>query len=311
MIKLEGIEAFVVIAEAGSISEAARRLGLSKSVVSERLAELERSLGARLVQRTTRKMSLTEDGLAFVERGRCILRDTLDATAEIAERRGALVGPLRISGPVSFGSLHLGPAIYSFLGQHPGIELTLDVDDRFVDIASDGYDAVIRHGPIGESQLIVKKLVSSRRVLVASPAYLAAHGTPRSLTELEGHRAILYTNRANDWRFMGPKGWKAVRPRVALRVNNGLIMRDAALAGLGVTLLATFVIGSELRSGALKVVDVGLEAEGAEICIAYPPQRVVSAKIRALTEWLRGAFGNPPYWEIGLQLRNQNVPHSR
>jgi DNA-binding transcriptional LysR family regulator len=166
-------------------------------VVSERLAELERSLGARLVQRTTRKMSLTEDGLAFLDRGRRILRDTLDATAEIAERRGALVGPLRISGPVSFGSLHLGPAIYSFLGQNPGIKLTPDVDDRFVDIASDGYDAVIRHGPISDGRLIVKKLVSSRRMLVASPAYLAAHGAPHSLAELEEQRAILHANRPN------------------------------------------------------------------------------------------------------------------
>src|SRR5262245_29647484 len=163
MLKLESIEAFVTIAEAGSISEAARRLSLSKSVVSERLAELERSLAARLVQRTTRKMSLSEDGLAFLERSRRILREASEAKAELAARRGALVGPLRLSAPVSFGILHLGPALYRFLDANPGIELSLDLEDRFVDVEADGYDAVVRHGPVRDSRLIAKRLASSAR----------------------------------------------------------------------------------------------------------------------------------------------------
>ena len=303
MMKLDGVAAFVAVAEAGSISEAARRLGLSKSVVSERLVELERSLGARLVQRTTRKMSLTEDGLAFLERGRRIVRETVEAAAEMAERRGTLAGPLRISGPVSFGSLHLGPALYPFLRDNPGIELTLHLEDRFVDVAADGYDAVVRHGPILDNRLIAKRLAPSRRVLVASPAYLAAHAEPRSLTDLEGRSAILYTNRDADWRFTGPEGSIVIRPQKCLRVNNGLIMRDAAVAGLGITLLTTFMIHPELASGALRIVDVGLEAEGAEIYIAYPMDRGASAKVHALTGCLRRAFGDPPYWETGLQPR--------
>ena len=154
--KLDGIAAFVAVAEAGSITEAARRLGLSKSVVSERLVELERALGARLLQRTTRRVSVTEDGLAFLERARRIVRETVDAAADLAERRGALVGPLRISAPVSFGILHLGPALYPFLDENPGIELTLDLEDRFVDVAADGYDAVIRHGAVQDNRLIVQ-----------------------------------------------------------------------------------------------------------------------------------------------------------
>src|SRR3954471_21475474 len=160
MMKLDGIVAFVAVADGGSISEGARRLGLSKSVISERLVELERSLGARLVQRTTRKMSLTEDGVAFLTRGQRIVREATEAAAEIAERRGALVGPLRISAPVSFGTLHLGSALYPFLGENPGIELTLDLDDRFVDAAAGGYDAVIRHGPIRDDRLINRRLAS-------------------------------------------------------------------------------------------------------------------------------------------------------
>lgn len=295
--KLDGLRTFVAVAEAGSISEAARRLAVSKSVVSARLAELERDLGVRLVQRTTRKMNLTEDGVTFLRRARKIAREIDEASAELAERRAALVGPLRISAPVSFGVLHLGPALHPFLKDHPGIELTLDLEDRFVDVAADGYDAVIRHGPIRDSWLVALRLASSRRLLVASPDYLAEHGAPASLKALESHGGILYTNRANDWRFETADGTAIVRPRPALRVNNGLIMRDAALAGMGVTLLPTFLVHKELAAGALRVVDVGVEAEGAEIYIACLNDPGPSAKVRGLTEHLRRFFGVPPYWD--------------
>ncbi|MGY4397137.1 DNA-binding transcriptional LysR family regulator [Sphingomonas sp. UYAg733] len=298
MMKLDGVAAFVAVAEAGSISEAARRMGLAKSVVSERLAELERGAGARLIQRTTRKLSLTEDGQAFLERARRIVREMEEAAEELTQRRGTLSGPLRLAGPISFGSLHLGPALYPFLAAHPLIDLSLDLDDRFIDVAADGYDAVIRHGPIRDTNLIAKSLGSSRRLLVASPAYLAAHGTPASLDDLAMARAILYTNRETDWRFREGSGETVVRPRAALRVNNGVVMRDAALAGLGITLLPTFFIHRHLADGSLVRIDVGVEAEGAELNIAYPQNRSSSAKIIALTEWLRRAFGDPPYWEV-------------
>jgi DNA-binding transcriptional LysR family regulator len=298
MIKLDGITAFAAVAETKSISEAARQLKLSKSVVSERLAEIERSLGATLVQRTTRKLSLTEDGLAFYERASRIVRDVADAAAEISERRSTLIGPLRIAAPVSFGSLHLGPALYPFLKHNPGIELTLDLDDRFVDVAADGYDAVIRHGHIFDTRLVVKRLASSRRVLVASPDYLARCGSPESIAELEQHRAIIYTNRGSaDWRFQTPDGAIVIRTGIGLRVNNGIVMRDAAIAGLGIALLPTYMIAGALAASRLSVVDVGAEAEGAVIHIAYPKDRGVSAKVRALTDCLRLAFGDPPSWE--------------
>lgn len=154
MPKLDGIATFVAIAEAGSLSEAARRLRLSKSVVSDRLAELERGLGASLLHRSARRLTLTEDGTAFLARATRIAREVEEAVANIAERRGALVGPLRISAPVTFGRMHLGPAIYPFLAKHPEIELTLDLDDRRVHAASESYDAVLRHGPIADSRLI-------------------------------------------------------------------------------------------------------------------------------------------------------------
>ena len=178
MIRIEGIAAFVAIVEGGSMSEAARRLRLSKSVVSERLAELEKSLGGTLLRRTTRKLTLTEDGIDFLERARRIVREIDAAAVAMAERRGTLAGPLRIAAPVTFGRMHLGPALYPFLAQNPEIELTLDIDDRRVDVLSGGYDAIIRHGTITDSRLVAWKLAPSRRLLTASPAYLARYGTP-------------------------------------------------------------------------------------------------------------------------------------
>lgn len=295
--KLDGIAAFVTTAETGSISEAARRLGLAKSVASERLAELERTLGACLIQRTTRKLTLTADGERFLPRAQRILAEAREATAEIVERSGTLAGPLRLSAPVSFGYLHLGPALYTFLAEHPRIELTLDLDDRFVEVAADGYDAVIRHGPIADTRLVAKRLATTRRVLVASPAYLARHGTPGTLAELEAHKGVLYTNREADWRFAGPGGWQVVRPHTCLRVNNGLVMRGAALAGLGITLLPTFFVHAELTAGTLVELTVGADAEGAELFVCYPLTRSAPVKVTALIDWLRHSFGDPPYWE--------------
>ncbi len=203
---------------------------------------------------------------------------------------------------MSFGVLHLGPALHGFLAEHPGIELSLDLDDRFVDAAADGYDAVIRHGQIADNHLVAQRLAASRRILVASPAYLAAHGTPTSAVSLETARAILYANRDSDWRFASPGGALVVRPRPTLRVNNGLVMRDAALAGLGIALLTSFIVGPDLASGALRLVDIGLEPEGADLYIAHPKDRGPSAKLRALIDHLRRTFGDPPYWEAPRPL---------
>ena len=297
MMKMDGLVIFVAIVEAGSISAAARRLGLAKSVVSERLAELERTLGSRLIQRTTRKLALTEDGQTFLPRAQQILFQAHEAAAEMAERRGTLAGPLRVSGPVGFGILHLGPALNHFLREHPEIDLTLELDDGFVDAAASGFDAVIRHGPVGDTRLVAKRLAKTRRVLVASPAYLAEKGNPRTLADLSAHNAVLYANRDADWRFAGTDGWTVLRPRAALRVNNGLVMRDAAVAGLGITLLPTFFVHQYLASGALLEIDIGIAAEGAELFIAYPRDRSASAKIAALTASLRRSFGDPPYWD--------------
>lgn len=300
MIKLDAIASFIAIAESGSISEAARRMRLSKSVVSERLAELETSLGASLLHRTTRKLTLTEDGHAFLARAQRIAEEISGAAADMEERRGLLVGPLRISAPVTFGRLHLGPALYSFLKRHPKIEMTLDLDDRRVDVGASGYDAVIRHGPIADSRLMAWKLAPSRRVLVASPAYVAEHDKPASVEALAGHRGIFYTNRGTaDWRFVADDGDTiTVRGRLGMALNNGDMIRDAAIAGLGIALLPMFIAGEALRSGELLPIDIGVQPAEEFIYIAHADGRRPSAKLRALADHLRTAFGDPPYWQI-------------
>lgn len=299
MLKLEGISAVVAIAETGSISAAARRLSLSKSVVSERLTELEASLGAPMFQRSTRKLSLTEDGTVFLERATRIVREVHEAAAEVAERRGELAGPMRLSAPVTFGRMHLGPALYSFLGKHPRISLTLELDDRRVDASSDGYDAVIRHGVLEDSRLVAWQLAPSRRLLVGAPAYFARYGRPAKLEDLAAHRAIYYTYRgAADWHFDKVRLDSSSRPIAALRVNNGDMMRDAAVAGLGLALLPTFIVGAELRAGSLQAVDIGHAPLEEAIYVAHPEGRRASAKLRELVTDLRERFGSPPYWEV-------------
>lgn len=298
MMKIEGIAAFVAVVEAGSVSEAARRLRLSKSVVSERLAELEKTLGAMLVHRTTRKLTLTEDGAAFLERAGRIVREMEDAAADMAERRGTLSGPLRIAAPVSFGRLHLGPALYPFLKAHPQIALTLDMDDRRVDPASDGYDAIIRHGAIADTRLVAWKLARSRRLLVASPEYIERHGKPGSLSDLNDHRGVFYTNRgAADWRFQTEDGTVVIRAMLGLGINNGDMLHDAAIEGLGIALLPTFIAGPTIRDGRLIEIDVAAKPEPEFIYMAHPEGRNPSAKLRAIADHLKKTFGDPPYWD--------------
>lgn len=297
MMKLEGIAAFVATVDEGSISAASRRLGHAKSVVSDRLAEIERTLGVTLLQRSTRRLSLTVAGQAFLPRAQRILREMEEASAELEAASGKLAGTLRVSAPVGFGVLHLGPAVSRFLKDNPGIEMSLELDDSFVDAASSGFDAVLRHGAIGDGHLIARQLATSRRLLVASPGYLASHGTPASLADLERRPGILYTNRSADWRFATDSNWSVVRPRAELRVNNGLIMREAALAGLGLAMLPTFFIHEDIRRGTLVAIDLGCPTEGAELFLTYPRDNGAGAKIRAFGDSLRRSFGNPPYWE--------------
>lgn len=300
--KLDGIIAFVTVADCGSINEAARQLRLSKSTVSERLIELEHALGARLVSRNSRQFALTDDGVMLLERARRIIAETNEAKEDLARRRGEVSGPLRIAVPRAFGDLHLGPILYDFMERYPEITVTADFDDRISDLGST-FDALVRIAPAELPKLASERLTISHRTLVAAPTYLDRHGRPETVEDLEQHKAVHYMERGpDDWTFKAEIERVVARVAPRLRVTSCLAMRDAAIAGLGIAWLPTFHSHQAIKSGTLEIVDVGIGPDVTPITIAYHNGRGASAKLRALIEQLKLAFGDPPYWDEGLAL---------
>lgn len=311
MLKLDGMETFVAIVQAGSISEAARRMSLSKSVVSGRLAELESRLGARLLHRSTRKLTLTDEGAAFYETAARISHELAEAAAAIAERMGDLVGPLRVAAPMTFGTMHIGPALYPFLKRHPRIDLLLDLNDRMTDLVGEGFDMAVRIGRLADSSLIARKLCRSRRCVVMSPAYAAEHGMPRTLADLEGHKAITYTNLRiyDEWLFERDGRTTGVRVRNALQVNNGDVVREAVAAGLGIAVLPTFIASQAIKEGRLVVAPLEDELIEDTVSAVYPRNLHLSTKVRALVDHLRAVFADPPYWDSAMDGDSPSSPN--
>jgi DNA-binding transcriptional LysR family regulator len=300
--KLDGVSAFVTVVKTGSISEAARHLRLSKSAVSERLTELERALDANLIQRNSRQFALTEDGAAFLERAQRIVAEAEEATSELSRRRGEVAGPLRIACPRGFADTHLAAAIFSFMERYPDVSATVDADDRLVDAAG-GFDAIIRISGAELPKLAQETITISRRYLVAAPSYLAQFGRPKTVEDLSSHKAIHYMERnPDDWSFRVANDLVVARVAPRLRVSSCLAMRDAAVAGLGIASLPTFHCHEGVKSGALEILDVGVDDDVTPITLAYQNGVKRSAKLSALIDHLKRAFGNPPYWDEGLPI---------
>jgi DNA-binding transcriptional LysR family regulator len=301
--KLEGIRTFVAIVEAGSITGAARRLGVAKSVVSHRLSELEDAVDARLVQRSSRRLSLTEQGETFHRFCARMLGELDEAVSLIAEKGHELRGPLRVAAPMSFGLLHLGPALFPFLKEHPGIRLDLDLNDRMVDLVGEGYDMAIRIGRLPDSSLVARRLVSSERLVVASPGYAREHGLPSRVEELSEHRGILYSNvhPHDQLRFEREGGSVTGHFQAAMKVNNGDAMRDAAIAGLGIAVIPDFIVWQALADNRLQTVPLDGILPESGVYAVFPQSRHLPAKVRALVEHLAKSFGDPPYWKWELK----------
>ena len=301
----EDMTVFVRVVEAESFSGAARRLGVAKSVVSRRIASLEDRLGTSLFHRTTRRLSLTETGHAYYERARNILNDVLEAEEAARRLQSELRGTLRIAAPMSFGLLHLSAAVADFLIAHPQLEIDLDLNDRRVDLVSEGHDLAIRVGKLADSSLIARRLAPCRHVVCGSPGYLQAHGEPRSPEELQSghHDCLAYSNRSasEEWRFRVDGEWQVVRgPTTRLAANNGDVLRDAAIQGVGVVVLPTFIVSEPLRRGELKAVLCDFELDDPAIYAVWPPNRGLSAKVRAFVDFLGERFGGIPYWDAAL-----------
>lgn len=302
--------AFIKVVDTRSFTAAAERLNLSKSVVSRRIAELENRLGARLLNRTTRKLSLTEVGQAYYERCTRILTDLEEAEQAVADLHAAPRGRLRVNAPVSFGMQHLAPAIAEFLARYTSIEIEMDLNDRYVDLIDEGYDLAVRIGRLRDSSLIAKRLAPARRVVCASPAYLEKHGMPAIPEDLMNHNCLIYTNvpAAEQWQFRVGEELRTVRVSGTLRANNGDLLHAAAVAGVGIVVLPTFMVGQALSTGALKTLLLDCYTSESNVYAVYPQNRHLSPKVRAFVDFLADRFGPRPYWDCALlRLENGNA----
>ncbi|MBS0375747.1 MAG: LysR family transcriptional regulator [Proteobacteria bacterium] len=303
-LRLDDIAAFTAVIETGSVSAAARRLGVAKSVVSKRVAELERELGATLLKRTPRSVVPNERGRTFYDRARAILAALDEATTAVQDPDGELRGLLRIAAPMTFGTMYLGGLLWPLLRSHPALEVAIDLDDRVVDLLGSGYDLGIRIGPLADSSLIGRKLADMPRVLCASPAYLERAGSPASLDELPRHDCIGYAHLAAGqvWSFQPARGStepRSVRVQSRFVANNGELMRGAAIAGLGLVLLPEFIVAQALRDGELVRVLPGCRPLPSAMHALYPRDRQGSPRVRAVVEQLLAALRPRPPWELG------------
>ncbi len=296
---LAAMAVFARVVEDRSFTQAADALGRSKSAVSKAVSQLEDRLGARLLNRTTRRLSLTEAGTAYYERAARILAEAAEADSAVSALQDEPRGTLRINAPMSFGQRHLAPAIGAFLERYPELRLDITLTDRFVDLIGEGYDVAIRIAALPDSSLIAAKLAPNRRVVCASPDYLARAGTPRHPRELRKHNCFGYTYQAtgDTWRFVGPDGPATVRVTGSLTANNGEILKAAMIEGLGLALIPTFSIADELKSGELVVVLPDYIDTETSVYAVYPHSRHLSAKVRAFVDYLRDRFGPEPYWD--------------
>ena len=300
MSSLTDVAVFVQVVDSGSFTAAAERLDLSKSVVSKYVTRLEERLGARLLNRTTRRLSLTEAGRVFYSRSRLGLQAIDEAEAEVSRLQGEPRGTLRINTPMSFGILHVAPALPEFLRRYPHVSVDMSLDDRIVDMVEEGYDVSVRVAELPDSSLVARRLAPCRTVIVAAPAYLERHGTPRAPADLRDHNVITfrYQESALHWHFKGP-GQKTYSVPVAgtVQMNNSLALREALLGGAGITRTPTFVVGEDLKAGRLVPLLTDYETLQISVYLVYPQRRHLSPKVRAFVDFLAQRITETPYWD--------------
>ncbi|SDZ92710.1 LysR family transcriptional regulator [Rubrimonas cliftonensis] len=300
MDRLTEMEAFVRVVDLGGFTDAARKMGVSKSAISKHVSALEARLGARLLNRTTRRVSPTDIGLAYYDRAVRVLMDAGEADAMAASMQGAPKGELRVSAPVSFGLAHLAPAVSDFLCAYPNVAARMTLDDRFVEIVAEGFDMAVRIGALPDSSLMARKLAETHLVLVASPDYVARRGAPTTPEELGEHDLLHYANLASGgaWRLRGPSGEeRQVRAQGRLTINNGDALALAAAAGLGVAFSPAFIAAPFLRDG--RLVEVLPHARPAPLGVwaVYPAGRFPQPKLRVFVDFLAERFkGVGPDW---------------
>jgi len=305
MTEIGAIPVFVAVAENGSFAATARKLGITKSAVSKRVGGLEAHLGAQLFHRSTRSISLTEAGEIYLAHAIQALGSAQEAEDAVAALQGDPIGHLKVSAPMSFGQLHVAPAIPEFLRLHPGITLELSMDDRFVDLVDSGMDLALRAGTLLDSALIVRKLAPIHSVIVATPSYLDRAGAPLHPQDLMNHDCLHYAYSRDplEWKFVGDDGEIAVRTKGRFRVNNSEALCTTLIAGLGIGRLPTFIAGAHLAAGRLQRVLPNFLMPEQALYAVFPERQHVPAKVRAFVEYFANYVGKKtPYWdsEAGL-----------
>lgn len=295
MDKLREMASFVAVVDAGSFVGAADATGTSKAAISRHIAELEQRLGVRLLNRTTRRLSLTDDGQRFYSRAKELLGSLDEFESEMTSRTGEPSGLLRINAPLTFGVLHLAPLWGRFSALFPKVTLDVTLNDRMVDLVDEGFDIAIRITSMPSSQLVSRKLASTRIVPCASPAYLETHGTPTHPDELARHRVIGYSywSGRDEWSFTGPEGNVRVHTSPWMRTNNGDTCRAAALEGQGIILQPDFLVGGDLKRGTLVELMPDYHSVETGIHAVWPSRKHLPMKLRRLIDFLVAEFESP------------------
>lgn len=278
----------------GGFAAAARDMGVSRSVVNKLVIALENELGVQLLHRSTRIVTPTESGLAFHERCLEILASLEEAERSLTQLQAEPRGRLRVNAPMTFGTMHLAPALADFVVQYPDLQVQLTLNDRFIDPIEEGFDVTVRIAKAQESaSLIVHPLSAAPRVLCAAPRYLERYGTPNHPYELQHHSCLHYGQLAveDQWTLIGPEGEQTVSVNGVLCSNNGEVLRDAAVGGLGITLLPTFIVEQELQQGTLRIVLPNYQPPELSISVIYPVNRHLSTKVRLLVDFLQKQLG--------------------
>ncbi len=300
MENLTDIAVFVKVVDSGSFTAAAQQLKMSKSVVSKYVTRLENRLEARLLNRTTRRLSLTEVGRAFYARSQRGLQELEEANAEVLRLQGAPRGTLRLNTPMSFGILHIAPALPDFLSRYSELSVDMNMDDRKVDLVEEGFDLAVRISDLPDSSLVARRLGPCRHVVCAAPEYLQRHGIPRTPKDLREHNTITYRYQAspNQWHFLTAEGGHISVPvSGSIQMNNSLALRETLLRGIGITLTPTFVVGADIKAGRLQSVLSNYHTQTLSIYIVYPQRRHLSPKVRAFIDFMAGRISGSPYWE--------------
>ena len=300
MDRLRALEVFVTVVSQGSFTRAADKLDTSPANVTRYVNELEASLGARLLNRTSRRLSLTETGKTLYDRALSILEDMAEAEAIASTAAIQPRGRLRVNAPLSFGILHLAPLWPRFCALYPDIELDVSLVDRVVDLVEEGYDLAVRISRGGSPALVSRKLATTHHLICASPDYLARRSAPTRPEDLKDHVCIAYTysDSVDDWRLLDDTGKEhIVAVRHIMRTNNGDTARAAALAGVGIIRQPTFLIGEDLRQGRLVPLLTGYRMSEIDVLAVYPSRRHLSAKVRVMVDFLAEAFRGTPPWD--------------